>query len=191
MMIRPLVLIVGLVLLAPGFSQNASAQGETETTIVVRSVPAPIPEVADSVAATLTTVDGSPVGGARIEFRVQVDLLGARTAYLGESMTGATGEARVPFTPRSSTQVIEARFAGDQTAGLAATVGTGPVSFPESHVEQILVERPESQLSLLRSVVPRVLGIVVAGLWLFFMFVAVSLARDIRRGSRGGETATP
>lgn len=185
---RVLWAAVGIVLVS-SLSQIASAQGETETTIEVRAVPAPIPEVADSVAAILTTSDGSPIGGARIEFRVQVDLLGERTAYLGTSMTGATGEARVPFTPRSSTQVIEARFDGDESAGLAAATRTGPVSFPESRIVEIPLERPESQLSLLRSVLPRALGIIVAGLWLFFTAVSVSLIRDIRRGSEGGAAA--
>lgn len=188
MSLRAPLIVVGIVLMS-GLSQVAAAQGDTETVIEVRAVPAPIPELADSVAATLTTSDGSPIGGAMIEFRVQVDLLGDRTAYLGTALTGASGEARIPFTPRSSTHMIEARFGGDESAGLAATTRTGAVTFPDSRVVELSVQRPESQLALLRSVLPRALGIVVAGLWLFFTVVSVSLIRDIRRGSEGGAAA--
>ncbi len=168
---------------------TAAAQEGIETQISVRAVPAPVPEVADSVAAILTQSDGTPIGGAEIEFRVQVELLGSRTAYLGRAMTGATGEARIPFVPRATSHTIEAKYAGDASVGLAPATGLGAVSFPPSRVVPMPAERPESQLATLRTVAPRVMGIVVAGLWLFFVLVTVSLVRDIRRPSRETEAA--
>ena len=180
--------ILGL-FLAFAFTAVAAAQESIETEITVSAVPAPVPEVADSVAATLTQADGTPVGGAEVEFRVQVELLGSRTAFLGSAVTGATGEARIPFVPRAISHTVEARFAGDPSAGLAATTGVGSVSFPSDRIVPPPIDRPESALSTLRTVVPRVMGIVVAALWIFFMVATVWVVRGVRRASSGSEGA--
>lgn len=150
------------------------------TTLEVGVQLAPKPELPDYAVATLRTVDGSPVGNAEVGFGVQTDFLGGRVASLGHATTDATGIARMPMTARDVEQGIVARFGGDES--FAPSEASAVVRFPDERVVPVGIEASSSPLSSLRTVTPRVIGIVVAGLWLFFALATVYVVRSVRRG---------
>jgi hypothetical protein len=180
--VRSVARLIACALLLAALPGAALAQeGEAAPTrLEIRAQPAPTPELSDFVAATLRDVDGAPIGGARISFSIHVDFLGGRMAALGSAATDATGVALVPITPRTDTVRVQATFAGD--ADHAPSDATADVRFPDARVVAIDLEPEPSQLETLRIVVPRVIGIVVGALWIFFALATAYVIRAVRRG---------
>lgn len=155
----------------------AAADGNP-TMITVGLEPAFIADVSDNATARVTTADGAPLGNMTVEFRLAVELLGARTAFLGTAVTDANGVARFPLIARQPVHVVEARFEG--TEAYAGSVGTGSLQFPQERLRPVSFASPESQLTSLRVVLPRVLGLVVAALWALFAVMSVRVVLAVR-----------
>ncbi len=75
------------------------------------------------LSATLTTSDGKPISDREIRFVQTVDTFGTQDAFLGSSVTDATGNATLLFQPaQTGTARLKAQFTGDaQLAAQSAT----------------------------------------------------------------------
>ena len=134
------------------------------------------------IAAVVRGADGAPVAQASVRFTFHSDLLGGRQATLGTATTDTTGTARVPVSPRRQ----------DLAFSAVATYGDPPITveghrtlrFPASAVAPSGLEaHSRSLLAPVREVMPPVLSIVVALLWLLFLALAVRTVVVIRRGA--------
>lgn len=167
-------------------SVPASAQEQKSTSLVVGVERSAIPDLPDYVSARLTDADGKPIGNAPITFWLDVELLGSRKAFAGSATTDATGTARIPATPRQQTYQVRATYAGDDTH--LAIEGTAILEFPPERVTPVQIVAPPSKIQTLRTVMPRVMGIVVALLWLFFAAATVYVVRSVRRPAAPNST---
>lgn len=152
------------------------AQSGEETSLRVQVERSSLPELPDNVAAFLTA-SGEPVAGATIEFWAEVEIVGARSAFLGSAVTDATGAARVPIWPRRAEYRIRAVFGGhEQHPPAEATVN---LAFPADRVDPVEITAPISPFDTLRTVMPRAMGIVVALLWVFFAAAVLYVVRTM------------
>lgn len=167
-------------------SVPASAQEQESTSLVVGVERSVLPDLPDHVSARLTDADGDPVGNAPITFWFDLELLGSRKAFAGSATTDATGTARIPVTPRQQTYQVRATYEGDDTH--LAIEGTAVLEFPPERVAPVQIVAPPSKIQTLRTVMPRVMGIVVAILWLFFAAATVYVVRSVRRPAAPNST---
>jgi hypothetical protein len=164
------------------------AQDGAETSLGIQLERSSLPELPDNVAARLTTGSGEPVAGASIELWATVEILGVRSASLGTAVTDATGIARLPISPRRPDYEIRAEYAGNELYSPAEA--TVVLSFPEDRVDPMETAAPASRLATLRTVMPRVMGIVVALLWIFFAAAVFYVVKTIHRHSTTSTQAT-
>jgi hypothetical protein len=169
----------------PGFFSPAQAGSTQETSIAVQIEGSTLAGVPDNVAARLTARSGTPVAGVPVEIWMVVEILGARTAPLGTAVTDATGVARVPITPRRSDYEIRATFEGTDLYAPSETAVV--ITFPAETVEPVEITAPVSPLANLRTVMPRVMGIVVALLWIFFGAAVFYVVKTIRGHSTAAD----
>jgi len=168
-------------------SATASAQEQEPTSLVVGVERSAMPGLPDHVSARLRDADGKPVGNAPITFWLDVELLGSRKAFAGSATTDATGTARIPLTPRQQTYQVYATYTGDDTH--LTIEGTAVLEFPPERVTPVQIVAPPSQIQTLRTVMPRVMGIVVAILWLFFAAATTYVVRSVRRPAAPNSTS--
>jgi hypothetical protein len=173
-----------LLLLAP-VGLPAQAQGDGDASIRIQVERSALPELPDNVTARLSTDTGDAIGSVPITFWVSVEILGSRSAFLGTATTDATGVARVPITPRYPEYLIRAEFEGNDLYSPAEI--SSLLSFPVERVDPVEISAPASPLTTLRTVMPRVMGIVVAFLWLFFAAAVFYVVKTIHRHSTVSE----
>jgi hypothetical protein len=172
----------------PAFSLPVQAEGSQQTSITIQIERSTLPGIPDYVAARVATDSGQPVASLPVEVWAVVDILGPRSAPLGTAITDATGVARVPITPRRSEYEIRAVFKGSDLYAPAETVVV--LTFPAERVEPVEITAPASPLATLRTVMPRVMGIVVALLWILFLAAVFYVVKTIRGHSMASEHAS-
>jgi hypothetical protein len=163
--------------LALVFPAVAVGQSGGVTTISIQVERSTLPDLPDNVAARLSDGSGQPISNAPITFWVEVEILGARSAFLGSATTDATGVARVPITPRYPEYRVRAVFAGDDARAPAESAAS--LTFPAERVYPVEISAPGSPLATLRTVMPRAMGIVVALLWVFFAAAVFYVVKTI------------
>jgi hypothetical protein len=97
---------------------------------------------------------------------------------VGEALTDSSGVARLPFVPHQDTYDVRATFDGDEEWGSVETIRQ--LEFPPSRVIRYEPTDP-TQLGSLRSVMPRVMGIVVGVMWAALLALAFFTLRSIKR----------
>jgi hypothetical protein len=169
------LVVIGL--LVVGIAVSAYAQLPSPT-LAVSLEPSSRPELADLFIARLTTPEGEPINEARVEFWIRSHLFGERYAFVGEALTDSSGVARLPFVPHQDTYDVRATFDGDEVWGSVETIRQ--LEFPPSRVIRYEPTDP-TQLGSLRSVMPRVMGIVVGVMWAALLALAFFTLRSIKR----------
>jgi hypothetical protein len=139
-------------------------------------------ELADVLAARLTTPDGAPIGEARIRFWVRTQLVGERYAFAGEAPTDSSGVARLPFLPHKDSYDVRVTFDGDEEWDSAEAIV--PIEFPRATRYS---ESDSQPLGSLRFVMPRVMGIVLSLFWTMLIGLAVWTIRSFRRSGTEDE----
>jgi hypothetical protein len=184
-----LPLVFGLAAFAPA-QVTATHQGPevldpTEVRVsFVKSVQKPI---SDRIAAHLVAYDGSPIGGAALEFRREIEFLGPRLVLLGRATTDATGVAQVPIRATDARLRVEVRFAGDDRYAPSVTVVD--VLVPKGSVRapgQAAFEppRPGVGLGQLAAVMPLAIAGATFGVWMVLFALVLVTLRRIRRSQR-------
>lgn len=174
--LAPLALVLLLVVTA----LPAHADSPEAATATLLTLDQPQPDGATDAATFLVVarlIDGSgdPIGGARVEFMVEVDFPGAGHLLFATKTTDATGRARVRYHPAWNG---EHRLIGH--AALTGIAVTDVVTFDVGDVGPNHVEQPRSLRPLeihLAWVVPAA----VIVLWAVLAFITVNTTFGIAR----------
>ena len=124
MTVRRWTALVGAALFAmaialPGIVHAAAAPTKLE---MLKPTALPVqksdPQSVMVLGAALTTADGKPVAGQRIEFLMVTDILGQNQALLGSELADSGGVASSTFiVTRTGTYEFRARFVGNSEFG--------------------------------------------------------------------------
>jgi hypothetical protein len=182
-------LVFGLAAFVPA-QVTATHQGPgvpDPTEVSVSFVKSVQKQISDRIAAHLVAYDGSPIGGAEIEFRREIELLGPRLVLLGRATTDATGVAQVPIRATDARLRVEVRFAGDDRYAPSAT--TVDVVVPKASVRaagQAAFEPPRPGIGLgqLAAVMPLAIAGATVGVWVALAALIFVTLRGIRRNRR-------
>lgn len=172
-------LTIGLAVLVAAIASGwlpAAAADPTPTAIAVGSEP-PVKEgLPPSLTARLTSGKGSALGDQTVLFYLEVELAGSRLAFLDKATTDATGVARIQMTPERPQYRVVARFEG--SPAYAKSEGRAEITF------SVVTVRPpaaEPLLSAFKKVMPKVIAVTVALVWVLLIGLAVTTVRAIRR----------
>ncbi len=180
-------LVFGLVVVAPA-EVAASHLGDgvpDPTTVSVSFVRSVQKAISDRMAARLVAYDGSPIGGAEIEFRREIEFLGPRLVSLGRSATDSTGVARIPIVATDERLRIEVRFAGNER--YAPSVTTVDVVVPPGSVRGgagFEPPRPGVGLGQLASLMPLAIAGATVGVWVVLVALVLMTLRGISGSQR-------
>lgn len=173
------LLVISAFLLAamsPAIAQEES--GDRSTNVDVRLELSNREELSDRVAGRLTTEDG-PVGNVELSFFFTTGQFGGRTVLMGRALTDATGWARIPVDARRSDYDLIVRFAGNQE--LAPAEGTATLRFPDEAVHPYAPKEGGGPLDALRTALPRVIGVLVATLWAWLIYIGLSTVAGVKK----------
>ncbi len=132
------------------------------------------------LTATLTGASGAKVNGREVAFYQTVDLLGARSSYLGSATTDATGTAAIIFSAtETGTQTFVARFAGGN--GLAKSESSAQLQVTQTTA---VFEQQARPFGLVGQWLPYVLGALVLSVWVLLATLLLSTVSEIRSSAR-------
>ncbi len=184
-----LPLVLGLAAFAPAqvTATHRGPEVPDPTEVRVSFVRSVQKQISDRIAAQLVAYDGSPIGGAEIEFRREIEFLGPRLVVLGRGTTDATGVAQVPIKATDDRLRVEVRFAGNER--YASSVTTADVAVPRGSVRAdgeagFEPPRPGVGLGQLASVMPLVIAGATFGVWIALLVLVLVTLRGIRRSQR-------
>lgn len=195
----PLILALAAVAPAPIAATHRGPEVPDPTEVTVSFVRSVQKQISDRLAAQLVAYDGSPIGGAEVEFRREIEFLGPRLVVLGRGTTDATGVAQVPIRATQGRLRVEVRFAGD--ARYAPTEATVDVAVPPGSVRGqreagFEPPRPGVGLGQVAAVMPLAIAGAALGVWVVLIALALVTLRGIIRGreihtSGDGRTGEP
>lgn len=185
-------LLVWLALPAAALGTHEGEGVADEVTVRLSYQPSAIAGVSGQLMAQLAIDDGSPIAGLPVEFLREVSFLGPRMISLGQATSDAYGTAVMPLANvEGATLQIVARFAGDehyqafeQTADIrVSATAARPASQPEAGGSGA------PSLAVFATVMPPLLMLVAAGIWLLMFGLSAKTALAIRRDRPRGSTA--
>jgi hypothetical protein len=163
----------------------ATHQGEgivDSVRLQVSYQPARIAGVVDQLVAELRVVDGPPLAGVEVEFLREVDFLGSRRIHLGRATTDAAGLARVPITLGEPEIRLLVRFRGNEDYEAIEYVGDVAVAHGAGDPNPTLGGGEEAaSLAVISSVMPSVLALATAAIWLVLLGLTAMTLLAIRR----------
>jgi len=143
---------------------------------------APVANVPPQVIAHLAMDDGEPIAGVEVEFAREVEFMGSRSISLGRSTTDANGDARIAISDVSEPSIsVVARFAGDEyynPSEQKAIVDLPPVGAAVDEPEAV----PAPSLAVASSVMPPLLALSAAAVWVVLIGLGVFTVLAVRRG---------
>lgn len=163
-----------------------------EVSVRLSYQPAAVAGVSGQLMAQLAMDDGSPIAGVPVEFLREVSFLGPRMIRLGQATTDAYGTAFLPMANAEGAALrIVARFAGDelyqafeQTADIRVTATAArPATQPEAGGSGA------PSLAVFAMVMPPLLMLVAAGMWLLMFGLSARTVLAIRRDRPRGSVA--
>lgn len=181
-MLASSILFVLLLVAGPAAAQEELSAEKVDSISMELVIPRN-EELPPQFQVTLTDEAGQPVPGVDVEFTRELEFLGTtRYAVLGTSETDVGGVARLVVLPREETATVIASVDGSDVSA------TLDVVFPEERVDRFFDADPEpGRLEPLRDLLPPLIAVAVALLWVFVIGLAVSTVRRIKRaGDPGG-----
>lgn len=185
--IARLAVIFLLVWLALPAAALGTHEGEgviDEVTVRLSYQPAAVAGVSGQLMAQLAMDDGSPIEGVPVEFLRETSFLGPRMINLGQATSDAYGTAVMPLANAEGAALqIVARFGGDehyqafeQTADIrVSATAARPASQPEAGGSGA------PSLVVFATVMPPLLMLVAAGIWLLMFGLSARTVLAIRR----------
>ena len=176
--IRNLLFSLGLMVFVIGAAAPVAAAGPDTTTLTLELKEPAKPDIPYYLMARLVDAEGTGISGESVSFYRKVEILGARLAYLGDAETDSTGVAKVAFNPSKETSEILVRF--DGTDEFAAGETAGSVTVPPEAVSSFGGDDVDT-LEPLRVMIPRLMAVLVALIWIGLIWIVLSTTRTIRR----------
>jgi hypothetical protein len=184
-MLAASILFVLLLMAGPAAAQEEPSAENVDSISMDLVIPRN-EELPPQFQVTLTDEAGQPVPGVNVEFTRELEFLGTtRYAVLGTATTDVGGLARLVVLPREETATVIASVDGSDVSA------TLDVVFPEERVDPFFDADPEpGRLEPLRDLLPPLIAVAVALLWVFVIGLAVSTVRRIKRAADPGGRMT-
>jgi hypothetical protein len=181
----PVIALLAILVLTLAMPRAAAQEGPDPEVIESLTMELVIPrneEVPPQLRVVVTDGAGQPVPGAQVEFNRELEFLGTtRQAALGSATTDVGGVARLVVMPREEIATVIASVSGSEATAVLDVV------FPAERVDPFFDPDPEpGRLEPLRDLMPTIVAIAVALLWVFVIGLAVTTVSRIKRAADEG-----
>jgi hypothetical protein len=181
----PVIALLAILVLTLAMPRAAAQEGPDPEVIESLTMELVIPrneEVPPQLRVVVTDGAGQPVPGAQVEFNRELEFLGTtRQAALGSATTDVGGVARLVVMPREEIATVIASVSGSEATAVLDVV------FPAERVDPFFDPDPEpGGLEPLRDLMPTIVAIAVALLWVFVIGLAVTTVSRIKRAADEG-----
>lgn len=177
-----MALTVLIVLLAAPAAAQQEAVPEDVESISLRLVLPRNEEVPPQLEAVVGDEAGNGVPGIDVDFTRELEFLGTtRRASLGTATTDLGGVARLVVLPREETALVVASVDGSEVSAVIDVV------FPTERVNPFFdPDPPPGRLQPLRDLMPPLIAVAVALLWIFVIGLAVRTVSQIKGAGEQG-----